>query len=290
MQQAKLVACVGGYHSRDRSRQWLARDVDPFMHPDLMFGHVNNRVPVRCQDRTWQPDASSSGGDLYGNIRRATAEIGPREQQFHCPAPAGGTESPDLAHKSARDIAWHRHYLTQAEAIRDRLPVLRTHGAESTRATQGAEKHFSGNPQAQVGVSTDFMGGSGAVEVKPPVLSDPPDTMTLRAVVGPSFSHADRENWAQSGRSACCPRRARAQPEGCLAGPAPRFHDRLHRSVWFGQVEPRIRHNLRRGPAPLCRVAVCLRTAVPRPDGQARCGLHRRLVTGSVYRSEGRRT
>src|SRR5215475_6092154 len=137
MQQAKLVACVGGYLCRDRSRQWLARDVDPFMHPYLMFGRVNDRVSIRCQDWMGQPDASSSGGDLDGDIRWATAEIGPREQQLHCPAPAGGIESPDLAHKSARDIAGHGHYLTQAEAIRDRLPVLRTHGAESTRATQG---------------------------------------------------------------------------------------------------------------------------------------------------------
>ena len=43
----------------------------------------------------------------------------------------------------------------------------------------------------------------------------------------------------------------------------------------LGQVDARLRHDLRRGPAALRRVAVVLRPAVPRPDGQARRRLHR---------------
>ena len=54
-----------------------------------------------------------------------------------------------------------------------------------------------------------------------------------------------------------------------------RRDDRLHRAVRLGQVQPRLRHDLRRGPAPLRRVAVVVRPAVPRPDGQARRRLHR---------------
>ena len=51
--------------------------------------------------------------------------------------------------------------------------------------------------------------------------------------------------------------------------------DRLHRAVRLGQVQPGLRHDLRRGPAALRRVAVGLRPAVPRADGQARRRLHR---------------
>ena len=68
---------------------------------------------------------------------------------------------------------------------------------------------------------------------------------------------------------------ARAQPQGRLPRPAPRRPDRVHRAVRVGQVQPGLRHDLRRGPAPLRRVAVGLRPPVPRPDGQARRRLHR---------------
>ena len=44
---------------------------------------------------------------------------------------------------------------------------------------------------------------------------------------------------------------------------------RVHRRLGLGQVVARLRHALRRGPAPLRRVAVRVRAAVPRPDGEA---------------------
>ena len=53
-----------------------------------------------------------------------------------------------------------------------------------------------------------------------------------------------------------------------------------------GQVEPGLRHDLRRGPAPLRRVAVGLRPPVPRPDGQARRRLHRGPLAGGLDRPE----
>ena len=62
--------------------------------------------------------------------------------------------------------------------------------------------------------------------------------------------------------------------------------DRLHRAVRLGQVQPGLRHDLRRGPAPLRRVAVGLRPPVPRPDGQARRRLHRGPVAGGLDRPE----
>ena len=64
--------------------------------------------------------------------------------------------------------------------------------------------------------------------------------------------------------------------------------DRLHRAVGLGQVVARVRHDLRRGAAPLRRVAVVVRAAVPRPDGQARRRLHRGLVAGDLDRPEVR--
>ena len=57
-------------------------------------------------------------------------------------------------------------------------------------------------------------------------------------------------------RHARRPRRARAQPAQHLARAAARPADRLHRAVGLGQVVAGLRHHLRRGPAPLRRVAV----------------------------------
>ena len=53
-----------------------------------------------------------------------------------------------------------------------------------------------------------------------------------------------------------------------------------------GKSQPRLRHDLRRGPAPLRRVAVGLRPAVPRPDGQARRRLHRGPLARGLDRPE----
>ena len=67
---------------------------------------------------------------------------------------------------------------------------------------------------------------------------------------------------------------------------AARSADRLHRAVGLGQVVAGVRHDLRRGPAPVRRVAVGVRPAVPRPDGQARRRLHRGPVAGDLDRPE----
>ena len=66
------------------------------------------------------------------------------------------------------------------------------------------------------------------------------------------------------------PRRSHAQPEGRRRHPAHRRVDRRHRRQRVGQVLARLRHDLRRGPAALRGVAVGLRAAVPRADGEAR--------------------
>ena len=59
-----------------------------------------------------------------------------------------------------------------------------------------------------------------------------------------------------------------------------------HGPVRIGQVEPRVRHDLRRGAKTLRRVAVGLRQAVPRPDGQARRRLDRGPEPGDLDRPE----
>ena len=53
-----------------------------------------------------------------------------------------------------------------------------------------------------------------------------------------------------------------------------------------GKSSPGLRHHLRRGPAPLRRVAQRLRPPVPGPDGQARRRLHRGAVAGHLDRPE----
>ena len=59
-----------------------------------------------------------------------------------------------------------------------------------------------------------------------------------------------------------------------------------HRAVGLGQVVARLRHDLRRGPAPLRRVAVRVRAPVPRADGQAGRRLDRGPVAGDLDRPE----
>ena len=69
--------------------------------------------------------------------------------------------------------------------------------------------------------------------------------------------------------------------------PAEARADRLHRAVGLGQVVARLRHDLRRGPAPLRRVALELRAPVPRPDGEAEVRPHPRPLAHDLDRAEG---
>ena len=62
--------------------------------------------------------------------------------------------------------------------------------------------------------------------------------------------------------------------------------DLRHGALRLGQVEPRLRHDLRRGPAPLRRVAVRLRAPVPADDGEARRRLDRRALARDLDRPE----
>ena len=84
------------------------------------------------------------------------------------------------------------------------------------------------------------------------------------------------------------PRRTHAQPQEHRPRAAARPADRAHRTVGLGQVLARLRHDLRRGPTPLRRIAVGLRPAVPVDDGQARRGQHRGALAGHRHRAEVR--
>ncbi len=82
------------------------------------------------------------------------------------------------------------------------------------------------------------------------------------------------------------PRRATAQSQGLRPrDPAPRVHGH-HRTVGLGQVLARVRHDLRRGTAPLRRVAVRVRAPVPRAHGKARRRLDRRALARGGDRAE----
>ena len=69
-----------------------------------------------------------------------------------------------------------------------------------------------------------------------------------------------------------------ALPRDCAGG--------HHGPVRLGQVVAGVRHDLRRGPAPLRRVAERLRAPVPGADGQAGRGLDRGAVAGDLDRPE----
>ncbi len=81
-------------------------------------------------------------------------------------------------------------------------------------------------------------------------------------------------------------RSARAQPPQRDRAPAARAARVHHGPVRIGQVVARLRHALRRGPAPLRRVALGLRAPVPRADGQARRRLDRGPLAGDLDRPE----
>ncbi len=72
------------------------------------------------------------------------------------------------------------------------------------------------------------------------------------------------------GRRACSPRRPGAQPEG-HHGPAPAERAHLHhRPFGLGEVEPCLRHDLRRGSAPVRRIALRVRPPVPADEWRSR--------------------
>ena len=116
-----------------------------------------------------------------------------------------------------------------------------------------------------------------------PVASARATSATVRRAacrVDAVHTHADRDRPARRARG------PRAQPAQHLARPAARCPDRLHRPVRLRQVEPGLRHHLRRGPAALRGVAVGVRAAVPGADGQAGRRLHRGPVAGGLDRPE----
>src|SRR3984885_8177793 len=63
------------------------------------------------------------------------------------------------------------------------------------------------------------------------------------------------------------PGRPAAQSQEYLPGNSAEHSDRDYGPIRLGQVLTRLRHTLRRGPAPLRRVALGLRSTVPRSDG-----------------------
>ena len=85
------------------------------------------------------------------------------------------------------------------------------------------------------------------------------------------------------------PRRPRPQPQEHRRGhPAAQARGH-HGSVRLRQVVARVRHDLRGGAAPLRGVALCLRAAVPRADGEAGRRSDRRPVARHLDRAEDHR-
>ncbi len=81
------------------------------------------------------------------------------------------------------------------------------------------------------------------------------------------------------------PGRPGPQPEGAGLRPAPQPAGRDHRPLRIGQEQPRLRHALRRGPAPLRREPVALGAAVPGADGAAGGRIDQWAVAGDRDRA-----
>ena len=85
------------------------------------------------------------------------------------------------------------------------------------------------------------------------------------------------------------PRRAPASPEKPHGRhPEGKTHGH-HRTVGFGKILARVRHALRRGPAPICGVAFRVCPPVPRAVGKAGCRFHRGTQSRHCHRATRRR-
>ncbi len=84
-------------------------------------------------------------------------------------------------------------------------------------------------------------------------------------------------------------RRARAQPQERDRRDPARPARRDHRPVRLREEQPRLRHDLRRGPAPLRREPLGVCPPVPGPDGEAGRRPDRRPQPRHLHRPEGRR-
>ena len=82
------------------------------------------------------------------------------------------------------------------------------------------------------------------------------------------------------------PRRARAQSQEHRRRDPARPAGGVHRALGLGQILARLRHHLRRGPAPLRRVPLRLRPAVPGDDAEAGRRPDRRPLAGDLDRAE----
>ena len=111
----------------------------------------------------------------------------------------------------------------------------------------------------------------------------PPNPLRTKPCTGAGPSRHNAKNDLQIHLH---PRRARAQSQEYLARFAAREARGDHRTLGLRQVLARLRHDLCRGPAALCRVAVGLCAAVPRHDAEARRGPYRGPVAGHLHRAE----
>ena len=107
-----------------------------------------------------------------------------------------------------------------------------------------------------------------------------------RSGVGPKAVRAAREARKHDRSDHQRPRRAGAQPQERLGRVPARFADRDHRAQRVRQVVARLRHHLRRGPAPIRGVPFGLCAPVSRADAEARRGFHRRAFARHLHRAE----
>src|SRR5450631_2209153 len=82
-------------------------------------------------------------------------------------------------------------------------------------------------------------------------------------------------------------RGADPQPQECQHRHSAQQARRRHGPLGLGQIVPRVRYALRRGPAPLRRIALGLRAAIPAAHGKARRRPDRGTLARDRHRAEG---
>ena len=195
-----------------------------------------------------------------------------------CSRPATGPDGPPVAVQIVGPPGAEGRLLWLAGELERRPPWRRYAPVFDPTAATGRGARLSTRPRRRAPSARGGgrHGGAGALEPAVPRRPRRPGTAV-------ASSHSDRQGSHGPARR---PRRPRAQPQGRPPRPPPRRTHRVHGALRLRQVQPRLRHDLRRGPAPVRRVAVGLRPAVPRADGQAGRRLHRGPLAGGVDRPE----
>ena len=232
---------------------------------------------------------SSRLARLAGRPRRRRAAAGAGRRR--APAIGADAEQQGTTH-AALDLDGRAGARSFASTAR---PCASTIARRRCRALAGdaragrrrAAARGAGAPAALSGARVGGWRRRGAAPLSCSVRLSPPMPASSDATISRPRQRDERPRQRRRHGADPGARRAHAQPQEHRPRHPEEPARRDHGPVGIGQVEPGVRHALRRRPAPLRREPVGVRAPVPAADGQARRRRHRGPVAGDLDRAEG---